>query len=162
MLSPMSADVVPPNLDPLARDPVSPSEGRLLPGVLQVLDLLADCGSSGASKNLKLGFATLLLNYAVLLTGQGPPAQDEDAQLQTLSGALEVATNAQQEGDQEALYRAMVAIGTLVRHLRLMFWFLQLFSLSFFKVRLVSPRAVLDSVYQREHVPSHLRMLLMT
>lgn len=130
--------------------------------MLQVLDLLADCGSSGASKNLKLGFATLLLNYAVLLTGQGSPAQDEDAQLQTLSGALEVATNAQQEGDEEALYRAMVAIGTLVRLLRLTFCFLQLFSLSFFKVCLVSPRAVSDPVYQREHVPLHPQMLLMT
>ena len=87
----------------------------LLAVVVQVLDLLADCSSAGASKGCKLGFATLLLNYAVLLASSDAPSQDEDAQLQVLSGALELAGNAQQEGDQEALYRALLAMGTLVR-----------------------------------------------
>ena len=84
-------------------------------GAVQVLDLLADCGSAGASKGVKLGYATLLLNYAVRLTGSAGAQADEDAQLQTLSGAVELAGNAQQEADQEALYRALLAIGTLVR-----------------------------------------------
>lgn len=86
-------------------------------GASQVLDLLADCGSAGASKGVKLGYATLLLNYAVRLTDSAAGQADEEAQLQTLSGAVELAGNAQQEADQEALYRALLAIGTLVRSL---------------------------------------------
>ncbi|KAL3722505.1 hypothetical protein ACJRO7_034818 [Eucalyptus globulus] len=73
----------------------------------EMLDAFSSCSSS-SNKNLQLSYATLLLNYAVLLIEK----KDEEGQSQVLSSALELAENESLEVD--ARYRALVAIGSLM------------------------------------------------
>eukprot|EP00245_Coleochaete_scutata_P010537 TRINITY_DN3710_c0_g1_i1.p1 TRINITY_DN3710_c0_g1~~TRINITY_DN3710_c0_g1_i1.p1 ORF type:complete len:551 (+),score=94.89 TRINITY_DN3710_c0_g1_i1:184-1653(+) len=71
-----------------------------------LLDLFSPCASS-TNKNIRLSLATLLLNYAVDVTEM----KNEEGQLHTLTLAVELANS---EQDPEALFRELVAIGTLI------------------------------------------------
>ncbi|KAK6136826.1 hypothetical protein DH2020_029421 [Rehmannia glutinosa] len=73
----------------------------------EILDAFSSCCSS-SNKNVQISYATLLLNYAVLLIEK----KDEEGQSQVLSAALEMA----EEGtvDSDSRFRAMVAIGSLM------------------------------------------------
>ncbi|KAJ7285528.1 hypothetical protein O6H91_Y327400 [Diphasiastrum complanatum] len=73
----------------------------------EILDIFSECSNS-SNRNVRFAYATLVLNYAVLLT----EATDEEGQLQALSAAMENA--GPQESDVEVQFRALVAIGTLI------------------------------------------------
>ncbi|XP_047941703.1 phospholipase A-2-activating protein isoform X1 [Salvia hispanica] len=73
----------------------------------EVLDALSCCCSS-SNKNVQLSYATLILNYAVLLIEK----KDEEGQSQVLSAALEMAEG--ETIDSDSRFRAMVAIGSLM------------------------------------------------
>lgn len=73
----------------------------------QVLDAISSCRLS-FNKNAHLCYATLILNYTVLLV----EAKDKEGQAQVLSAALEIAEGGNQDAD--AKFRALVAIGTLM------------------------------------------------
>ncbi|KAG6410754.1 hypothetical protein SASPL_128822 [Salvia splendens] len=73
----------------------------------EVLDALSCCCSS-SNKNVQLSYATLILNYAVLLIEK----KDEEGQSQVLSAALEMAEG--ETVDSDSRFRAMVAIGSLM------------------------------------------------
>ncbi|KAL3814160.1 hypothetical protein ACJIZ3_015428 [Penstemon smallii] len=73
----------------------------------EILDAFSSCCSS-PNKNVQISFATLILNYAVLLVEK----KDEEGQSQVLSAAFEMA----EEGtvDSDSRFRALVAIGSLM------------------------------------------------
>ncbi|KAJ3706100.1 hypothetical protein LUZ61_009805 [Rhynchospora tenuis] len=73
----------------------------------EILDSLSSCRPA-FNKNAHLAYATLLLNYAVLLI----ELKDKEAQAQVISAALEIAEDASQDVDSR--YRALVAIGSLM------------------------------------------------
>ncbi|URE01794.1 PUL domain [Musa troglodytarum] len=73
----------------------------------EVLDTLSSCRSF-FNKNAHLCYATLILNYAVLLI----EAKDREGQAQVLSAALEIAEDGNQ--DVDGRFRALVAVGTLM------------------------------------------------
>lgn len=73
----------------------------------EVLDTLSSCRSF-FNKNAHLCYATLILNYAVLLI----EAKDKEGQAQVLSAALEIAEDGNQ--DVDGRFRALVAVGTLM------------------------------------------------
>lgn len=73
----------------------------------EILDALSSCRSS-FNKNAHLSYATLLLNYAVLLV----EIKDKEGQGQVLSAALEIAEDRSQDVDSR--FRALVAIGSLM------------------------------------------------
>ncbi|CAM6084680.1 unnamed protein product [Calypogeia fissa] len=74
---------------------------------VEVLDMFANsCNSS--NKNVRLAFATLVLNYSVLEV----ELKDQEGQIQALSAALELA--GPQETDADVRFRALVALGTLI------------------------------------------------
>ncbi|KAJ8506706.1 hypothetical protein OPV22_007592 [Ensete ventricosum] len=73
----------------------------------EVLDNLSSCRSF-FNKNAHLCYATLILNYAVLLI----EAKDKEGQAQVLSAALEIAEDGNQ--DVDGRFRALVAVGTLM------------------------------------------------
>ncbi|XP_047941705.1 phospholipase A-2-activating protein isoform X2 [Salvia hispanica] len=75
--------------------------------IKKVLDALSCCCSS-SNKNVQLSYATLILNYAVLLIEK----KDEEGQSQVLSAALEMAEG--ETIDSDSRFRAMVAIGSLM------------------------------------------------
>ncbi|XP_041998802.1 phospholipase A-2-activating protein-like [Salvia splendens] len=79
----------------------------LLNNRAEVLDALSCCCSS-SNKNVQLSYATLILNYAVLLIEK----KDEEGQSQVLSAALEMAEG--ETVDSDSRFRAMVAIGSLM------------------------------------------------
>ncbi|KAK9942355.1 hypothetical protein M0R45_008025 [Rubus argutus] len=73
----------------------------------EILDVYSSCYSS-PNKNLRLSYATLILNYAVLLIDN----KDREGQSQVLSAALQIAEEETLEID--AKFRALVAIGSLM------------------------------------------------
>ncbi|KAI3446071.1 hypothetical protein Pfo_002736 [Paulownia fortunei] len=73
----------------------------------EILDAFASCWSS-SNKNVQMSYATLILNYAVLLIEK----KDEEGQSQVLSAALEMAEEETVESDSR--FRALVAIGSLM------------------------------------------------
>ncbi|XP_062021798.1 uncharacterized protein LOC133738300 [Rosa rugosa] len=73
----------------------------------EILDVYSSCYSS-PNKNLQLSYATLILNYAVLLIDN----KDREGQSQVLSAALQIAEEENLEID--AKFRALVAIGSLM------------------------------------------------
>ncbi|KAB2603049.1 phospholipase A-2-activating protein-like [Pyrus ussuriensis x Pyrus communis] len=73
----------------------------------EILDVYSSCYSS-PNKNLQLSYATLILNYAVLLTEK----KDQEGQSQVLSSALQIAE--EENLDADAKFRALVAIGSLM------------------------------------------------
>ncbi|CAB4320594.1 unnamed protein product [Prunus armeniaca] len=73
----------------------------------EILDVYSSCSSS-PNKNLQLSYATLILNYAVLLIEK----KDQEGQSQVLSAALQIAEEENLEVD--AKFRALVAIGSLM------------------------------------------------
>ncbi|KAI8028323.1 Phospholipase A-2-activating protein [Camellia lanceoleosa] len=72
----------------------------------EILDAFSSCSSS--NKNVQVSYATLILNYAVLLIEN----KDQEGQSQVLSAALEIAEEENLEVDPK--FRALVAIGTLM------------------------------------------------
>ncbi|KAL3614135.1 hypothetical protein CASFOL_042209 [Castilleja foliolosa] len=73
----------------------------------EILDVFSTCCSS-SNKNVQKSYATLLLNYAVLLIEK----KDEGGQSQVLSAALEMAE--EETVDSDSRFRALVAIGSLM------------------------------------------------
>ncbi|BBH09450.1 transducin family protein / WD-40 repeat family protein [Prunus dulcis] len=73
----------------------------------EILDVYSSCSSS-PNKNLQLSYATLILNYAVLLIEK----KDQEGQSQVLSAALQIAEEENLEVD--AKFRVLVAIGSLM------------------------------------------------
>ncbi|XAR59520.1 hypothetical protein NMG60_11015381 [Bertholletia excelsa] len=73
----------------------------------EIIDAFSSCYSS-ANKNVQVAYATLILNYAVLLIEN----KDEEGQSQVLSAALEIAEEENIEVDSK--FRALVAIGSLM------------------------------------------------
>ncbi|XP_020095852.1 phospholipase A-2-activating protein isoform X1 [Ananas comosus] len=73
----------------------------------EILDGLSNCVPT-FNKNAHLSYATLILNYSVLLS----ELKDKDGQAQVLSAALEIAEDANQDADSR--FRALVAIGSLM------------------------------------------------
>ncbi|KAL9174046.1 hypothetical protein ABFS82_02G026600 [Erythranthe guttata] len=73
----------------------------------EILDAFSSCGSS-PNKNVQMAYATLILNYAVLLIEK----KDEEGQSQVLSAALEMAED--ETIDSDSRFRALVAIGSLM------------------------------------------------
>ncbi|KAL6522636.1 hypothetical protein OROMI_031594 [Orobanche minor] len=73
----------------------------------EILDVFSSCWSS-SNKNVQMSYATLLLNYAVLLIEN----KDEEGQSQVLSAALEMAE--EETVDSDSRFRALVAIGSLM------------------------------------------------
>ncbi|PIN02311.1 hypothetical protein CDL12_25172 [Handroanthus impetiginosus] len=73
----------------------------------EILDAYSSCCSS-SNKNVQLSYATLLLNYAVLLVEK----KDEEGQSHVLSAALEMAEG--ETVDSDSRFRALVAIGSLM------------------------------------------------
>ncbi|KAL2468403.1 transducin family protein/WD-40 repeat family protein [Forsythia ovata] len=74
---------------------------------MEILDAFSSFYSS-SNKNVQLSYATLILNYAVLLIEK----KDEEGQSQVLSAALEIAEEVSVETD--STFRALVAIGSLM------------------------------------------------
>ncbi|CAI9769098.1 unnamed protein product [Fraxinus pennsylvanica] len=74
---------------------------------MEILDAFSSFYSS-SNKNVQLSYATLILNYAVLLIEK----KDEEGQSQVLSAALEIAEEESVETDSR--FRALVAIGSLM------------------------------------------------
>lgn len=74
---------------------------------VEILDAFASCCSS-SNKNVQMSYATLILNYAVLLIEK----KDEEGQAQVLSAALEMAEG--ETVDADSRFRALVAIGSLM------------------------------------------------
>ncbi|KAJ6739031.1 PHOSPHOLIPASE A2-ACTIVATING PROTEIN [Salix koriyanagi] len=73
----------------------------------EILDAFSSCYSS-PNKNLQLSYATMILNYAVLLIER----KDHEGQSQVLSAALEIVEEENIEVDSK--FRALVAIGSLM------------------------------------------------
>ncbi|XP_075492671.1 uncharacterized protein LOC142530750 [Primulina tabacum] len=73
----------------------------------EILDAFSSCWLS-ANKNVQLSYATLLLNYSVLLIEM----KDEVGQSQVLSAALEMAE--EETVDSDSRFRSLVAIGSLM------------------------------------------------
>eukprot|EP00850_Spirogloea_muscicola_P015931 SM000126S26307 [mRNA] locus=s126:117967:124577:+ [translate_table: standard] len=73
----------------------------------EILDLFADCMNS-ANKNIRLAISTLILNSSLLAL----EIQDSSLKVQTLSAAMEM--SASSDDDSESLFRALVALGTLI------------------------------------------------
>ncbi|KAL0365481.1 UNVERIFIED_CONTAM: Phospholipase A-2-activating protein [Sesamum angustifolium] len=73
----------------------------------EILDAFSSCCSS-SNKNVQISYATLLLNYSVLLIEK----KDEEGQSQVLSAALEMAE--EDTIDSDSRFRALVAIGSLM------------------------------------------------
>ncbi|KAJ7001199.1 phospholipase A-2-activating protein-like [Populus alba x Populus x berolinensis] len=73
----------------------------------EILDAFSSCYSS-PNKNLQLSYATMILNYAVLLIEK----KDHEGQSQVLSAALEIVEEENIEVDSK--FRALVAIGSLM------------------------------------------------
>ena len=66
------------------------------------------------NKNLATAVATLYINYAVLLTA-GAPASESKTREQRAAAVLNAAVNLlNPNGDSETVYRALVAVGTLM------------------------------------------------
>lgn len=74
---------------------------------VEILDAFSSCCSS-SNKNVQMSYATLILNYAVLLIEK----KDEEGQSQVLSAALEMAEG--ENVDSDSRFRALVAIGSLM------------------------------------------------
>ncbi|CAA2957421.1 phospholipase A-2-activating, partial [Olea europaea subsp. europaea] len=74
---------------------------------MEILDAFSSFYSS-SNKNVQLSYATLILNFAVLLIEK----KDEEGQSQVLSAALEIAEEESVETDSR--FRALVAIGSLM------------------------------------------------
>ncbi|KAJ4844454.1 hypothetical protein Tsubulata_028947 [Turnera subulata] len=73
----------------------------------EILDAFSSCSAS-TNKNLQLSYATMILNYAVLLIEK----KDQEGQSQVLSAALEIAEG--ENLDIDSKFRALVAIGSLM------------------------------------------------
>ncbi|KAL7206634.1 hypothetical protein ACSBR2_019367 [Camellia fascicularis] len=73
----------------------------------EILDAFSSCCSS-SNKNVQVSYATLILNYGVLLIEN----KDQEGQSQVLSAALEIAEEENLEVDPK--FRALVAIGSLM------------------------------------------------
>ncbi|KAJ6896555.1 phospholipase A-2-activating protein-like [Populus alba x Populus x berolinensis] len=73
----------------------------------EILDAFSSCCSS-SNKNLQLSYATMILNYAVLLIEK----KDLEGQSQVLTAALEIAEGENIEVDSK--FRALVAVGSLM------------------------------------------------
>ncbi|KAH8498353.1 hypothetical protein H0E87_017317 [Populus deltoides] len=73
----------------------------------EILDVFSSCYSS-PNKNLQLSYATMILNYAVLLIEK----KDLEGQSQVLTAALEIAEGENIEVDSK--FRALVAVGSLM------------------------------------------------
>ncbi|XP_010999293.1 PREDICTED: phospholipase A-2-activating protein-like [Populus euphratica] len=73
----------------------------------EILDAFSSCYSS-PNKNLQLSYATMILNYAVLLIEK----KDLEGQSQVLTAALEIAEGENIEADSK--FRALVAVGSLM------------------------------------------------
>jgi phospholipase A-2-activating protein len=70
--------------------------------------------SSTSNKNLATAIATLYINYAVLLTS-GAPSSESRSREQRAAAVVNAALNViKPDGDSEAVYRALVAVGTLM------------------------------------------------
>ncbi|KAH8479636.1 hypothetical protein H0E87_031271, partial [Populus deltoides] len=78
----------------------------LIIGCMGILDVFSSCYSS-PNKNLQLSYATMILNYAVLLIEK----KDLEGQSQVLTAALEIAEGENIEVDSK--FRALVAVGSL-------------------------------------------------
>ncbi|KAI5577200.1 hypothetical protein POPTR_009G112184v4 [Populus trichocarpa] len=73
----------------------------------EILDVFSSCYSS-PNKNLQLSYATMILNYAVLLIEK----KDLEGQSQVLTAALAIAEGENIEVDSK--FRALVAVGSLM------------------------------------------------
>jgi len=73
----------------------------------EILDAFSSCFSS-PNKNVQVSYATLILNYSVLLI----ESKDQEGQSQVLSAALEIAEGENLEVDSK--FRALIAIGSLM------------------------------------------------
>ncbi|KAL6963901.1 hypothetical protein U1Q18_034908 [Sarracenia purpurea var. burkii] len=73
----------------------------------EILDAFSSCYSS-SNKNVQVSYATLILNFSVLLIEN----KNEEGQSQVLSAALEIAE--EENLEVESKFRALVAIGSLM------------------------------------------------
>ncbi|KAI4719113.1 PFU-domain-containing protein [Aureobasidium sp. EXF-10727] len=70
--------------------------------------------STTSNKNLATAIATLYINYAVLLTSNAPSSESKTRE-QRAAAVVNAALNIiKPDGDSEAVYRALVAVGTLM------------------------------------------------
>ena len=76
----------------------------------KILSAVAESTANPADKNAQIARATLILNYAVMMNARGVM---ED-KLPLLYGLAEVMKVPGSVGDDEALFRALVTLGTLV------------------------------------------------
>jgi len=90
-------------------------EGRLVAdGCFEDIISSTQPFSSTSNKNLATAIATLYINYAVLLTS-GAPASESRSREQRAAAVVSAALNIiKPDGDSEAVYRALVAVGTLM------------------------------------------------
>ncbi|KAG9677765.1 PFU-domain-containing protein, partial [Aureobasidium melanogenum] len=90
-------------------------EGRLVAdGCFEDIISSTQSFSSTSNKNLATAMATLYINYAVLLTSSAPSSESKTRE-QRAATIVNVALNIiKPDGDSEAVYRALVAVGTLM------------------------------------------------
>jgi phospholipase A-2-activating protein len=90
-------------------------EGRLIAdGCFEDIITCTQPFSQTSNKNLATAVSTLYVNYAVLLTS-GAPASESKTREQRAAAVVKVASNMiKADGDSEAVYRALVAVGTLM------------------------------------------------
>lgn len=90
-------------------------EGRLVAdGCFEDIVSYTQPFSSTTNKNLATAIATLYINFAVLLTSNAP-ASESSTREQRAAAVLNAATTLiKPDGDSEAVYRALVAVGTLM------------------------------------------------
>ncbi|KAG8623992.1 hypothetical protein KVT40_008968 [Elsinoe batatas] len=88
-------------------------EGRLIADGEgdRVLDLVKDFAGT-SNKNLSAAIATLLINYAVLLTGAAPADESRTREQRGAKVASIAAILLQASVDSETVYRSLVALGT--------------------------------------------------
>ncbi|KAI5258795.1 PFU-domain-containing protein [Aureobasidium subglaciale] len=90
-------------------------EGRLVAdGCFEEIVSSTQPFASTSNKNLATAIATLYINYAVLLTS-GAPATESKSREQRAAAIINASLNIiKPDGDSEAVYRALVAVGTLM------------------------------------------------
>ncbi|CAD0091551.1 unnamed protein product [Aureobasidium mustum] len=90
-------------------------EGRLVAdGCFEDIISSTQSFSSTSNKNLATAMATLYINYAVLLTSNAPSSESRTRE-QRAAAVVNAALNiVKSDGDSEAVYRALVAVGTLM------------------------------------------------
>ncbi|OBW68479.1 MAG: Uncharacterized protein AUREO_014550 [Aureobasidium pullulans] len=90
-------------------------EGRLVAdGCFEDIISSTQPFSSTSNKNLATAIATLYINYAVLLTSNAPASESKTREQRAAAVINAVLSIIKPEGDSEAVYRALVAVGTLM------------------------------------------------